>query len=781
MPKLYGYTEIIGDMLITGSFSILGSASTINTTNLLVSDPILVLAHGQTGSPILDSGFFVDRGASATVGFIWDESVDQFALIQTSDNHESIGNVNITSYSDLRLGNIGIGGAIPTNTNAYIKGIGSTSSTYALNIENSLSANLLSIRNDSTIYIGGLITPTYPDNNVANYIQGGTWHKGGLYLGSDIENHTGGSIADGQLRLGKNGEIDFYADYGGPGQYNYGGLIYSNYTSGLLSIRGGVGGLSLLGGFTSTVGLNVDTAGYVGVGSVADGVTSLYVKGVNNTSSNFGIKIESASASSLLSVRNDGLVSVGKTLQVQRYNYNSTKAFWIEANSIDDTEMSTQNADLIFKSRYSGVPVESLRLTKEGVIKVADFNYLSLGALNSTTDKYGYLTSANNTTIGVGLKFEVCQTLSNSGFVVMTLDTIGNVGIGLTGPTSRLHVKGIDSTSSNYSFKIESASASSLFNVRNDGNVGIGTSIPTAMLHIDNLNANAVDILNIRTNFFNHSNFRIQDVGSSAGVKITSDFGYWGLGCDPDLSTVRLNIKGPGSSTSTWSMSVRNQSDVYSLVIKDDGNIGIGTISPTTKLHINATASGAGFRLVDTTEGAGKVLTSDVNGVATWQPGSSLCEFYSDGSSVGTTLTVLYTTSGLIDTSNLLAKNGDKVKGVFSGYFTGATASTKSVHLYFGGNDLFGSSALAYNSPSYWRVEFCIIRSNSSQIRQDITFSIYDSVTNLSHIEQSSGAYGVFDFTTDEVIEILGQSVGGGSADGDIISRAGYIEYTPSK
>ena len=134
-----------------------------------------------------------------------------------------------------------------------------------------------------------------------------------------------------------------------------------------------------------------------------------------------------------------------------------------------------------------------------------------------------------------------------------------------------------------------------------------------------------------------------------------------------------------------------------------------------------------------------------------------------------------------MDTSNLLAKNGDKVKGVFSGYFTGATASTKSVHLYFGGNDLFGSSALAYNSPSYWRVEFCIIRSNSSQIRQDITFSIYDSVTNLSHIEQSSGSYGGFDFTTDEVIEILGQSVGGGSADGDIISRAGYIEYTPSK
>ena len=30
MPKIYGYTEIQGDVIITGSFSILGSASTID-------------------------------------------------------------------------------------------------------------------------------------------------------------------------------------------------------------------------------------------------------------------------------------------------------------------------------------------------------------------------------------------------------------------------------------------------------------------------------------------------------------------------------------------------------------------------------------------------------------------------------------------------------------------------------------------------------------------------------------------------------------------------------
>jgi hypothetical protein len=47
------------------------------------------------------------------------------------------------------------------------------------------------------------------------------------------------------------------------------------------------------------------------------------------------------------------------------------------------------------------------------------------------------------------------------------------------------------------------------------------------------------------------------------------------------------------------------------------GNIGIGTASPSTTLHVYATQSGA-FRLEDGTQGPGYVLTSDANGVASW-------------------------------------------------------------------------------------------------------------------------------------------------------------------
>jgi hypothetical protein len=68
---------------INANFNVLGTSSTINTKNLVVKDPIILLAATQSGSPLLDSGIFINRGTGATQGFIWDESGQEFAFIQT--------------------------------------------------------------------------------------------------------------------------------------------------------------------------------------------------------------------------------------------------------------------------------------------------------------------------------------------------------------------------------------------------------------------------------------------------------------------------------------------------------------------------------------------------------------------------------------------------------------------------------------------------------------------------------------------------------------------------
>jgi len=122
MPKIYGYTEVEGDLLITGSFSILGSASSIYTTNLVVSDTIISLGHSQSGSPLLDEGIMFNRGSDLTQAFIWDETNDTFALIGTNDDHTVIGSVNIDSYSNLRVGGITTSNITITNgaANGYL-------------------------------------------------------------------------------------------------------------------------------------------------------------------------------------------------------------------------------------------------------------------------------------------------------------------------------------------------------------------------------------------------------------------------------------------------------------------------------------------------------------------------------------------------------------------------------------------------------------------------------------------------------------------------------------
>lgn len=58
------------------------------------------------------------------------------------------------------------------------------------------------------------------------------------------------------------------------------------------------------------------------------------------------------------------------------------------------------------------------------------------------------------------------------------------------------------------------------------------------------------------------------------------------------------------------------------VVIDDNGNMGLGVLSPTAKLHIDSRENGVttpGFKLVDGTQMEGRALMSDENGFASWK------------------------------------------------------------------------------------------------------------------------------------------------------------------
>jgi hypothetical protein len=153
-----------------------------------------------------------------------------------------------------------------------------------------------------------------------------------------------------------------------------------------------------------------------------DANSKIYVKGIDSTLANYALKVDNSASSPLLYVRNDGRVTVGKTFEISRYGFNTTRAFWVEAEvTTENTLMSTSNADLVFKTRSSGT-VETMRMTAAGKVIINDGSYLTLGVLDPSTDKYAYIDSAGNATASAGLKFSVCQVGNTTGVTAMQIE-----------------------------------------------------------------------------------------------------------------------------------------------------------------------------------------------------------------------------------------------------------------------------------------------------------------------------------------------------------------------
>jgi hypothetical protein len=90
------------NLIVDGTLTVNGSTTTVDTTNILIEDPLMFLSSGATGSASVDAGMIVERGDDTNVGFIWDETADQWAAINTTETGGTAGNVTISSYANMR-------------------------------------------------------------------------------------------------------------------------------------------------------------------------------------------------------------------------------------------------------------------------------------------------------------------------------------------------------------------------------------------------------------------------------------------------------------------------------------------------------------------------------------------------------------------------------------------------------------------------------------------------------------------------------------------------------
>ena len=91
----------VTNLTISGDLTVSGTTTTLNTTNMVVEDPLMILNKNAASISDRDIGLVFDRGINQNVAFIWDESADEFALVTTNEDGTTAGAVSIVGYATL--------------------------------------------------------------------------------------------------------------------------------------------------------------------------------------------------------------------------------------------------------------------------------------------------------------------------------------------------------------------------------------------------------------------------------------------------------------------------------------------------------------------------------------------------------------------------------------------------------------------------------------------------------------------------------------------------------
>jgi len=84
------------DLVVSGNLTVNGATSTVSSTNTTMTDSLIELGNGTTGSPAGDAGLVIERGDESNVFLGWDDSASSFAFGTTTATGASTGALSVT-------------------------------------------------------------------------------------------------------------------------------------------------------------------------------------------------------------------------------------------------------------------------------------------------------------------------------------------------------------------------------------------------------------------------------------------------------------------------------------------------------------------------------------------------------------------------------------------------------------------------------------------------------------------------------------------------------------
>jgi hypothetical protein len=152
----------------------------------------------------------------------------------------------------------------------------------------------------------------------------------------------------------------------------------------------------------------------------------------------------------------------------------------------------------------------------------------------------------------------------------LTIKNNGNVGIGTTTPTAKLQIKGAGTTNG-VNFQTLNSSGTALVTGLDNGNVGIGTTSPQFPLNVVTSNEDGI-AMQLESNATASTSFNVKNT-ATGGLN-------WGI-----RSTAN------GSSAGGGKFAIRDETNgLWRMVIDNNGNVGIGTTTPTSLFSVGATS-----------------------------------------------------------------------------------------------------------------------------------------------------------------------------------------------